>query len=302
VEEKKLVHTAKQAPTDNAIKNPSTPLKAGIPSTKAPMRRHPGIPTHLSALRNRLLTQGVDSAVVETILQSTLGELNPQALRNDQLVYQYVGQQLQSRLPGNGNGNVISQRVVCIIGANGSGKTSLGAKVAAHAARAMGRKVRWITTDTLRAGAIAKAQAFTAPLGIPLNLAYSPEELAALVKNTDEDELVVVDTPGCNPYRNEEITDLGTLLEVLSERYTVLVAPATSKEVDLQETATVFLPLGVDGLAISKMDETLTFGDLYNFACRTSLPIAFFTTGPRIIGDLRSADPSILVDALLGRA
>jgi flagellar biosynthesis GTPase FlhF len=301
-EEKNLIHTAKQAPVDNPARHPTAPLKAGARSAKEPAVMDAALPASLSGLRERLMAQGVDALVVAAVVQSALENLGPQELMDERTVVRFAGRQLQMRLPTNDGGNPIHQKIVCIIGANGSGKTSLGAQVAAHAARSLGRKVRWITADTLRAGAIAKAQAITVPLGIPLNLAYSPEELSALVGNRVADELIVVDTPGCNPYRAEEIKELGGLLAALPERYTLLAAPAIGKEEDFQNAAAALHPLGVDGLAVSKMDETHTFGGLYNFACRTRLPIALYTVGPRIICDLRPADPSILVDALLGRA
>lgn len=298
-EEKKLVQPAKKEPCGDSAKYPGAALKEGSPKTRKSSRADPGMPACLASLRERMLSQGVDSVLVDDLLQPIRKDEEPQTQWNEQLTYQKAELRLQARLRI--DEHAVDQRIVCVIGVNGSGKSSLGAKVAAYAVRTLGRKVRWIAADTLRAGAIAKAQAYTAPLGVPLNLAYSPAELAALVGKAGEDELIMVDTPGCNPYRMDEITELKALLSILPSRYTLLVAPATSKEEDLQDTATVLLPLGVNGLAISKMDETLTFGGLYNFVCRNPVPISFFTAGPRIIGDLYPADPAILVNALLGR-
>lgn len=276
-----------------------SPVKAWIPETKEPARSAPNIPRFPVELQNRLVAQGVAPVIVESILQAVAG-VNALDLGDDRMVCEWVRQQLQVRLRTNGESFLTNQRLICIIGRNGSGKTSLGAKIAAYAARNFGKRVGWITADTLRAGAIAKAQAVTAPLGISLRLAYSPEELAAAANKDMGDDLVVVDTPGCNPYQTGDVAELAALLAALPNHQTLLVAPATAKEADLDQAAAAFSPLGNLSLAISRMDETRTFGGIYNFILRSQLPISCYTLGPRILEDLHPANPAILVDALLG--
>ena len=57
----------------------------------------------------------------------------------------------------------------------------------------------------------------------------------------------------------------------------------------------------LDGLILTKLDETRTFGSLYNFARRSQTPLGYFTTGKETARHLEVADPARLAAALFGR-
>jgi flagellar biosynthesis protein FlhF len=249
--------------------------------------------------RQRLATQGVDNRWIGRMIQSVRERSNQRVLEDAALAHELVRQELHAGLRSDNGACLLHHRVVGIVGASGSGKTSACAKIAAYAHKALGKQVHWISTDTLRAGAIAKAQAFTAPLGIPLHLAYSAEAMSAFLHWDSESDLFLIDTPGCNPYRSEELEELISLFAEIPERHILLAVPATSKESDLRDIYLAYAGLGIGGLVITKLDETRSYGELFNFLYQSLLPIAFLTDGARITGDLHPGDTSLLVNRLL---
>jgi flagellar biosynthesis GTPase FlhF len=258
------------------------------------------LPPSLAALQERLLRQGVDGEWLSQALQSILEGSNARILGDTNLARELVRQEMHRRLRSDGGACLIRRKVIFLVGASGCGKTTVCAKIASYAMKALGKRVHWITADTTRAGAIAKAQAFTAPLGITLHLTYRPEELPSVLNGGSDSELFLVDTPGCNPYRKTDLEELDRLLEKNPDRHILWVAPATAKESDLQDTYEAFSHLGIGGVAVTRLDETRVFGALFNFLRRTQLPIAFLSHGPRIQGDLHIGETSLLVNLLLG--
>ena len=193
-----------------------------------------------------------------------------------------------------------ASRLICLIGLSGCGKTTTTAKLAAYHTQSLGLKAAWVCADTIRAGAISQARSYAETLRLPLRVAYTPDELAQAVAAESEADLILVDTPGYNPRRETELIELGALLTVLPERTTLLVASATTKEAGLNDALAAFGAFNLSGLVITKLDETGAFGNVFNAAWRSHLPLAYFTTGPRVLEDLQPADAGRLVGALFG--
>ena len=256
-------------------------------------------PRPLLLLLERLRAQGVDEGWIRNMVQSIRERSNPIALEDAALARELVRQELHANLRSDNDACLLHNRVIGIVGVSGSGKTGACAKIAAYGYKSLGKQVHWVSTDTLRAGAIAKAQAFTAPLGIPLHLAYSPEALASFLHWTSDSDLFLIDTPGCNPYRKDDLEGLNALFAEIPERHLLLVAPATGKESDLQDIYRAYAGLGIGGLVVTKLDETRSYGELFNFLRQSQLPVAFLIDGAPVYGDPHAGEISILINRLL---
>jgi flagellar biosynthesis GTPase FlhF len=258
------------------------------------------LPPSLEGVQERLRRQGVEEGWLSQALRSVQEESSPRILADEGLTRELVRQEMQRRLRSDGGACLIRRKVIFLIGSSGCGKTTVCAKIAAYAMKALGKRIHWISADTTRAGAIAKAQAFTAPLGISLHLTYRPEELHSVLHWESDTELFLVDTPGFNPYRKEELDELDLLLVENPDRHILWVIPATAKESDLQDSYDACSHLGIGGVVISRLDETRAYGGLFNFLHHNQLPIAFLSHGPRIQDNFHSGETSLLVSLLLG--
>jgi hypothetical protein len=258
------------------------------------------LPLPLASQQARLQAQGADPAWLSQIMQSIVNGSDSRILADEGLSRELVRQELVRRLRSDGGACLIRRKAIFLIGPSGCGKTTACAKIASYAKKSLGKQVHWISADTTRAGAIAKAQAFTAPLGIPLHLTYRPEELPSLLHWDSESEISLVDTPGCSPYRKDELTELDGLLAEIPDRHILWVVPATAKESDLRDMYAAYSHLGIGGAVVTRLDETRTLGGLFNFLHQSQLPIAFLSHGPRIQGGLHTGETALLVSLLLG--
>jgi len=273
---------------------------AGLGPAAIAATADPRLPPVLARVHEQLKLQGVDPAWLSQVLQTIRDGSNNRILGDEGLSRELVRQELLRGLRTDGGTCLIRWKVIFLIGPSGCGKTSACAKIASHAMKALGKQVHWISSDTTRAGAIAKAQAFTAPLGIPLHLTYRPEELLSLLRRESGSEISLVDTPGCNPYRKEELGELDRLLAEIPDRHILWVVPATAKESDLRDMYAAYSHLGIGGVVITRLDETRALGELFNFLHQSQLPVAFLSHGPRIQGDFHTGETSLLVNHLMG--
>lgn len=261
------------------------------------------IPPALKKIQQQLIQQGVESSLVNGLVNVALETLSPTTLADvescKKSIVELMGAGLRVQ---KGAGSFLANNVVCVVGASGSGKTSVTAKLALFFSQNLKKTVTWVCADTVRIGAIAEARAYTDALGLNLKLVYTPQDLRELLRDAPETELFLVDTPGCNPCSESQLVELGELLAEIPRRCTFLVAPATTKEMDMLQLSAALGIFNLDGLVITKLDETLSFGSVYNFARNNQLPLSFFTTGKETGRNLEVANPARLVAALFGSA
>lgn len=299
--------TKPEKPVVEKFTPPSTGAKADSkPATPNPVAKPQAddkyLPPSLKKIQQQLISQDVDNTLIDGLLNVALETLSPGTLSDSEASKKSITQLLGAELRvQQGAGTYVSSNVICLIGASGSGKTSTIAKLALFFSQKLQKTVTWVCADTIRIGAIAESRAFTDALGLKLKLVYTPEDLKEIFQNREESDLFLVDTPGYNPCNESQITELGALLAELPKRCTYLVAPATTKETDLYQLSAALGIFNLDGLIITKLDETHTFGSVYNFARKNQLPLSFFTTGKETARNLEVSDPARLVAALFGK-
>jgi flagellar biosynthesis protein FlhF len=274
-------------------------------SQKAPMKavlNDKYVPPSLKKIQQQLSDQGVDARLVENLVKLALDTLSPATLGDDGKCKDSIIQLLGAELPvQRGTRAYVAGNVVCVIGASGSGKTSCLAKLALFYSEKMNKRITWVCADTVRSGAVAEARAYSEAMGFDLKLVYVPEEMKELSLDLESDDLYLVDTPGYNPCSESQMTELGSLLSELPHRCTYLVAPATTKESDLNQLSASMGIFALNGVIITKLDETHSLGSIYNFARRNPIPLSFFTAGRDASRHLEVADPVHLAAALFGK-
>jgi flagellar biosynthesis protein FlhF len=188
-------------------------------------------------------------------------------------------------------------RPVLLTGPPGAGKTVTMAKLATRLVMA-GKPVRLITADTVRAGAIEQLEAFARVLGLPLARAESAQRLGPLAASADPGALVLVDTPGINPYSMGDRRELASLIAE-SGGEPALVLPAGGDAVDTLEMARIFRDLGASRLIVTRLDMAQRVGSI--IACAEALPLAFAEAGtaPDIATGLAAFNPVVLARLVL---
>ena len=270
------------------------------PAASSAKKAYPGLPGAIGEIRQLLTDQEIDEKMIAKVTQTCLETFGPLGLQDRERVHTHIRRQLEAGLRVQSPSTTLANRVMCLVGSSGSGKTSVCAKLATFYAKTLEKNVAWICADTVRAGAIAEARMYTDALGIHLHLAYSPEDIQDAQEAEKDADMILIDTPGCNPRNEAKIVELGSFLASIQKRCTYVVVPATMKQADIQDVLATFSPFNLKGLICTKMDETRVFGNLFNVASHSQLPLAFFAAGTRVMADLYPGEDSFLVDALFG--
>ena len=283
-------------------RNSSSPVIANSPVIAPAPAADPNIideKTLIGRVRSHLLGQGVDAQLMDRITTVCGQTLSISAMEDPERVASHFQRQLEAgiRTPVRMLSAPLN-RVQCLVGASGSGKTSVCAKLASYYGLKLQKKVVWICADTIRTAAIAEARLYTESIGVPLKVAYTPEDLVNAIAESADADIILVDTPACNPRSESSVVDIGNFLTKVRSRDAYLVAPATMKETDLVQTLAAFGPFHLSGLIFTKMDETLTHGSVFNVAWQSQLPFSWYTTGSNVLEDLHPGDSRKLVNRL----
>ena len=189
------------------------------------------------------------------------------------------------------------ERPLLMVGPPGAGKTVSIAKLAARAVMA-GKPVRLVTADIVRAGGIEQLEAFARVLKLPLSRAESAPRLAPLARQGAAPELLLIDTPGINPYSAGDRRELTLLIEA-SGGEPVLVLPAGGDSFDSMEMARIFRDLGASRMIVTRLDMVRRLGSVVATADALDLAFAEAGVSADIASGLTPIDPVVLARFLL---
>jgi flagellar biosynthesis protein FlhF len=189
-----------------------------------------------------------------------------------------------------GSDEVVSDGgVVALIGPAGVGKTTTLAKLAARFVISYGpEKVAMVTADHYRIGAVEQVRTYGRIMGCDAMAVNSLSELPqALVKLRDK-SLVLIDTAGVglNDKRFEtQLSELKAQKRLKLKHY--LVLPAEAQRRTLEGAYDHFKELGIDGLVLTKTDESANLCDALSLCLKHKLKLCYVTNGQRVPEDIR---------------
>jgi flagellar biosynthesis protein FlhF len=190
-------------------------------------------------------------------------------------------------------------RRVAFVGPTGAGKTTTLAKVAARAQLDHGRRVRLVTIDTYRIGAVPQLASYAEILGVPLTVAHTPAEVAHAMAQAADADLVFIDTTGRSPL-GPGIEGLKPFVDAAEPDITYLVLSAITRPGDAIRAAQGYRQLGTNALCVTRLDETDDHAGLADVASATGLPLGWLGVGQEVPDDLREADPGTLAALVRG--
>ena len=192
----------------------------------------------------------------------------------------------------------IQKPVKAFVGLQGSGKTAALVKTAALA-RFGNISVSVISADTIRAGANAQLQAFADILDINFYAVRSDEELVEAIKTArNESDLVLIDTPGLNPFTEVEKERLQNLLSVIDGEK-ILTLDCGYNAYDAGEIGAKFAHVGATCLLPTKLDLCRRMGGLLSAAAEGKLKLGWASVGAGMSNGLMALDMQALAKALL---
>ena len=196
------------------------------------------------------------------------------------------------------------QRVIFFIGPTGVGKTTTIAKLASQLCVNHKKKVVLLTTDTYRIAAAEQLKTYASILEAPFRVIYTEDEMQTALDDFKDYDYVLVDTAGHSHHNEEQKDSMAHFLNCVDEgkvdKDTYLVVSATTKYRDLLAIADAYSEFTDYKLIFTKLDETTTFGNLFNLCMHTGSSMSYVTCGQNVPDDIEVFSPQTTVKQLLG--
>lgn len=262
------------------------------------------LPAPLDSIRERLIRQDVSPHLADRWLFAAVDEWIAAGMSwSDEQIQASFAKQVESFLEGRfGGGLQAETRIVYIAGPTGVGKTTTIAKMAAEQLFKYRRKVGFITSDTYRISAVDQLRTYASILNVPLEVVQSPGDMQRAMQRLEACDLILMDTAGRN-YRNELlVSELQSLLLPRDRSETYLVLSLTSKSSDMIEITEHFSKFGLDKVIFTKLDETGSYGPMFDLLDAHPLMLSYMTNGQNVPDDLLMPDSGMLTDLLIGES
>ncbi len=262
----------------------------------------------LREVRLALLEADVHFSVVKSFLDRVrvraVGAEVSKALNPAQQVIKIVHEELIATLgePGKLNLRGPQPRVILFLGLQGSGKTTVAAKLAAKL-RAQGERVMLIAADTYRPAAIQQLQTLGQQIDVPVFTAEArPVELCAegvRVAERQGKTVVIVDTAGRLQSDSMMMSEMLAIREKVNPVETLLVADAMTGQESVRVAEAFHKQIGLTGLILTKMDGDARGGAAISMRSVTGVPIKFLGVGEKTDA-LEVFDPGRVASRILG--
>ncbi len=185
-------------------------------------------------------------------------------------------------------------RVVAFVGPTGVGKTTTLAKLAARWSLEENKKVGLVTADTYRIAAIEQLRTYAKIMNLPLEVASEKEEFAKALRTFQDRDIILVDTPGRSVGDEEHLRRLRDFLRPDVPVETNLLISLTASPENMIETASRFDRVGYDAMIFTKLDESNSYGLIYNVIDQIGKPVHYVTNGQKVPQDIDRLDPAKL--------
>jgi len=189
------------------------------------------------------------------------------------------------------------RRLIACVGPSGVGKTTTLAKLAARATFSCKRRVRVISLDNFRVGAVEQWRRYAELIGFPFDVTPNAGAFHRVVHQHTED-LLLVDTAGRGA--GDEKASLPACLKGLRELKpeVLLVLPAWLRARDAERALEQYAATEPTGIVITKLDETDQVGGVMHAPLGSQLPITYLCDGARVPEDIHDAAIDRVLDAI----
>lgn len=242
-------------------------------------------------LVNRLMSLGMNEQVSDQIAGYIPAQKNDQDTW--QLAKKFISQQINTT-----NNDIIHRGgVVSLVGPTGVGKTTTIAKLAARFAQIHGAdQVVMISTDNYRIAGFEQLATYGRIIGCEVKLAGDAKALDTLLQQFAKKKLILIDTAGMGQRDMRLAKHLTTLVSNARVRIrNYLVLAANTQQRVMQENVDRFKKVPLAGCIYTKLDESLSIGEIISTSIQNGLAIGYLTDGQRVPEDIKVANAEKLV-------
>ncbi len=244
---------------------------------------------------------------VKTVSERAVGTDVLESLTPAQMVIKIVNEEMTALMGGsNAKLNISSKSpsVVMLVGLQGAGKTTNGAKLAAHMRKQYGKRPLLVACDIYRPAAIKQLQTVGAQLELPVfemgtenpvNIAKAAVEHAKRHGN----DLVFLDTAGRLHIDEALMDELKNIKAAVEPAEILLVVDAMTGQDAVNAASAFDEALGITGVMLTKMDGDARGGAALSIRAVTGKPIKFVGTGEKL-DQIEAFHPDRMASRILG--
>jgi signal recognition particle subunit SRP54 len=267
----------------------------------------------MKQVRLALLEADVNLKVVKDfvarVTEQAIGEEVTKSLTPAQQVIKIVNNELIALL-GSANVPLIEARpgptVVMLVGLQGSGKTTLAAKLALFL-RKKGKRPLLVAADVYRPAAIAQLETLGRQLNIPVyseGTDVSPPEIARRAvqqARLDSNNYVIIDTAGRLQIDEPLMQELEQIVAVTSPHEKLLVVDSMIGQEAVRVADEFNRRVGLSGVVMTKIDGDARGGAALSVRAVTGVPIKFLSAGEKVeLDTIEPFYPERLASRILG--
>jgi flagellar biosynthesis protein FlhF len=256
---------------------------------------------NLVVLYQQLIFSGVEEKFARRLLEEASKNIPAREMEDFSYVKIFLARMLMKIVKTTGGIKADSEqrRVIALIGPTGVGKTTTVAKLASEQLLKHKRQVALITVDTFRIAAVEQLKVYARIMGLPISVVNSKNELRAALANHSACDAVFIDTGGRSQRDELQMSELRKLFGGEDRLEIALTLSSTTKDSDLSDITRRFGELPIAQVLFTKLDESTTYGSMFNHAIRFKMPIGYLATGQKVPEDIEVASKERLVDLVL---
>lgn len=259
------------------------------------------------ALTEADVNYSIANQFIKTVKQKAIGQNVVNALKPKEKIIAIVHDELADLMGGgeaplNLSGN---PTVILMSGLQGSGKTTLSAKLARRLKSTKSKKPMLVAGDVYRPAAIEQLKVLAGQIDVPVYTEdgnKNPVEIARnAIRHARDNHLdtVIVDTAGRLAVDRQMMDEIAAIKDAVTPQEILFVVDAMTGQ-DAVNTAKEFNDrLDFDGVVLTKLDGDTRGGAAISIRAVVNKPIKLIGTGEKLT-DLEEFNPSGMADRILG--
>lgn len=200
---------------------------------------------------------------------------------------------------GDNGGDAAGGRKVMLLGPTGVGKTTTIAKLAAIKALWEHKKVLLLTSDTYRIAAVEQLKTYAKILGVPIEIIFDMAAIPGVVDEHENADIILLDTAGRSQRDKKNMELFENLYNTFTPDAVHLVLAANMKYKDMLDVVEHIPNIPVSHLLFTKLDETVSYGSIFNIQQVMGCPVSFLTVGQNVPKDIETASGTRIAEFLM---